>query len=133
MALRSLLLALPLVSADTLLWGISKNTDAQEAQLARRSLELQGRADTVNVGLGNAVQAGLYFANISVGSPGQPLQVQIDTGSSDLWVPSAQAVMCQSRRGCAGGTCKPSFPLQKTYTDLGSRSQRVAHLSRCWS
>jgi hypothetical protein len=126
MALRSLLLALPLVSADTLLWGISKNTDAQEAQLARRSLELQGRADTVNVGLGNAVQAGLYFANISVGSPGQPLQVQIDTGSSDLWVPSAQAVMCQSRRGCAGGTF--DHGASRTFQDVGADEFNISYV-----
>ncbi|KAK9239400.1 aspartic peptidase domain-containing protein [Lipomyces kononenkoae] len=37
----------------------------------------------------------LYYANVSVGTPGQKLRLQIDTGSSDIWVQSAQNEFCQ--------------------------------------
>ena len=39
----------------------------------------------------------LYFANVTLGTPGQKLRLHIDTGSSDLWTNSAQSTLCQSR------------------------------------
>jgi hypothetical protein len=47
----------------------------------------------------------LYAANITVGTPGQPLLVDIDTGSGDLWIFDVKNPVCQSG-GCFGGTCK---------------------------
>lgn len=121
MALLSFLLALsPLLSlvlaADgTVLWSIRQNPAVQAQQLQARSAllkrGLEGRADTVDVTLGNAVQSGLYFANVSVGTPAQSLEVQIDTGSSDVWVPSSSASLCenQAQGGCPGGECEFHF------------------------
>jgi hypothetical protein len=44
----------------------------------------------------------LYFANVTIGSPGQSLRLDIDTGSSDLWANSAQSNLCQSNQNyCA--------------------------------
>ncbi|KAK9359782.1 aspartic peptidase domain-containing protein [Lipomyces starkeyi] len=37
----------------------------------------------------------LYYANVSVGTPGQNLRLQIDTGSSDIWVQSGENRFCQ--------------------------------------
>ncbi|KAF2672433.1 candidapepsin-4 precursor, partial [Microthyrium microscopicum] len=37
----------------------------------------------------------LYFANVSLGTPGQSLRLDIDTGSSDLWANSAVSTLCQ--------------------------------------
>ncbi|CAG8978664.1 hypothetical protein HYALB_00011761 [Hymenoscyphus albidus] len=105
------------VLANTLQLNIARNEAAKEEQLIRRQIynrdlqRLKARAGTVTADLGNAAQAGLYFANISVGTPGQTLMVQIDTGSSDVWVPSNTNSFCSASRsqggGCDGGTFNP--------------------------
>jgi hypothetical protein len=95
--------------------GIVKNPAVEQAQIAKRQLQMQkrgtileGRADTVTATLGNAVTSGLYYANVTIGTPGQDFSLQIDTGSSDVWVPSSSATFCSNTRegGCPGGTCK---------------------------
>ena len=37
-----------------------------------------------------------YLINMTVGTPGQPFSVQLDTGSSDIWIPSADSNACQA-------------------------------------
>lgn len=39
----------------------------------------------------------LYFANVSVGTPGQNFALHIDTGSSDLWVNVPNSEICMER------------------------------------
>ncbi|QDS76912.1 hypothetical protein FKW77_004224 [Venturia effusa] len=54
---------------------------------------LRKRAGTVQVILDN--ESTLYFANVTMGTPGQSLRLDIDTGSSDLWANSADSDLCQ--------------------------------------
>jgi hypothetical protein len=64
--------------------------------------------------LGN--QKRYYSTDILVGSPGQKLSVDIDTGSGDLWIFDVSTPLCQSG-GCFGGTCKWQMiidPLEST-------------------
>ena len=117
--LLSLLFAL---ASAQLRLDVQKNFDVQDKQLKARQIARRGlseRADSVLVGLTNDEVEGLYFANITVGTPGQTLGVQIDTGSSDVWVPSSTASICQDVRegGCLLGSCEFYIPVPRARWD----------------
>lgn len=102
---------LSLASADapgTFSVKIHKNRHVEKAQLAKRG--------TLSVSLGNYEQLGLYVANATVGTPGQPLTFQVDTGSSDVWVPSSSASICKDIKdgGCPFGSCKYYLSMSAT-------------------
>jgi hypothetical protein len=86
--------------------SIVKNHRVQADQLQAAQLRRRG---TVTESLGNAQQFGLYYANVTAGTPAQDLSLQIDTGSSDVWLPSSTARLCRSRSGCEGGSCKSTL------------------------
>lgn len=54
-------------------------------QLRRRQKTVQQTLDNLET---------LYFANASLGTPPQKFRLHIDTGSSDLWVNSANSIFC---------------------------------------
>lgn len=88
---------------------IQRNNVVRDAQLQKRATQNfhAKRGDSVVASLSNSLMQGLYFANVTVGTPGQNLALQIDTGSSDTWVPSSSATLCRSPKlgGCPDGSC----------------------------
>ncbi|KAL8724170.1 MAG: hypothetical protein Q9181_006947 [Wetmoreana brouardii] len=90
-------LCLALATAAALLpWTLAASPrvvsmDFVKAQNPKPRLQRRG---TINTPLDN-VDDLQYLANISIGTPPQPFIVQIDTGSSDLWIPSYQSDLCQ--------------------------------------
>jgi hypothetical protein len=75
--------------------------------------KLRKRFSTYTEVINNEESLGGYFATVSVGSPAQNLTLQLDTGSSDIWVPSSSASICEtsnsrssSSSSCAYGSCE---------------------------
>jgi predicted aspartyl protease len=88
--------------------GISRNPEA--TNLKKRGLEVRS---TVTESLNNNKTGGDYIATVSVGTPGQTITLAIDTGSSDVWMMSADADICTSAalqeqvgKGGCSSTCQ---------------------------
>ncbi|RWA11115.1 hypothetical protein EKO27_g3989 [Xylaria grammica] len=67
---------------------------------------LNRRADgSVQEDIINQRMRGGYFASCSVGTPPQNVTLQLDTGSSDIWVPASSSSICEeSQDGCTLGS-----------------------------
>jgi hypothetical protein len=62
------------------------------------------KRDTASVTVTNALSQGIYFVNATVGTPGQLVQLVLDTGSSDIWFFGPNS--CNAKTSdCLGGTC----------------------------
>ncbi|AEO53652.1 hypothetical protein MYCTH_2295287 [Thermothelomyces thermophilus ATCC 42464] len=89
-------------------WDI-RRTQRQE-ELQRLNRRLRKRANPVLEVITNEKIRGGYFATCKIGTPGQDLTLQLDTGSSDIWVPDSAAQVCREigTEGCALGTFNPN-------------------------
>jgi elongation factor G len=82
---------------------------------------LHKRAQTYEEVITNERTRGGYFTTCALGTPWQNISLQLDTGSSDIWVPDQTASACsvsrQNPAGCDLGTFNPNS--SSSYQDVG--------------
>jgi hypothetical protein len=88
----------------------------------RPRLQRRGAADA---SVFNAQSSLMYLVNVTVGTPPQPLQLQLDTGSSDVWLPFVAAPPCRAGR-CFEGSFNPGR--SKTFSVLDSNVFRIKYV-----
>jgi elongation factor G len=105
------------IAASALLVGAARAESSPgvvQWSIERRQLisdhVVEKRASTFEEVITNERQKGGYFATCALGTPIQNLTLQLDTGSSDIWVPSPSAEVCRSssrnsQQGCSFGSC----------------------------
>ncbi|SPQ18362.1 1741a2b6-8dd7-4e65-998f-5ba5d78b271f [Thermothielavioides terrestris] len=79
----------PVAANGVVQWDIRRSQRSQEFTKLRR------RGSTFNEVISNDEARGGYFATCQIGTPGQNLTLQLDTGSSDIWVPDSKASVCR--------------------------------------
>lgn len=105
-------LSLNLLALLSLVASLGDASKTFSMRMYRRDRSAMIKRDTLPVDIGNAQVLdglGLYYVNASVGTPPQLVQLQIDTGSSDVWFFGPDS--CDSTTSpCVGGICKSKFP-----------------------
>lgn len=82
-------------------WDISKRYPSK--------FSLDKRTGTQQENVENSLARGGYFATCTLGTPGQHVILQLDTGSSDIWVPSSSSSVCDGD-ACTLGSCAQQAP-----------------------
>lgn len=89
---------------------------------AIRSRYLQRRASgSVMASLENAQNNLLYLVDVSVGTPPQKLKLQLDTGSSDIWLPYSGLDICSKYDLCTDGSFDPDK--SSSFSDINDQFQ----------
>lgn len=88
---------------------------------------LRKRAEVVGVTLDNAQNNLLYLVNVTVGSNDQKMALQLDTGSSDIWIPYVDSEICQSsEQPCINGAFEPDT--STTYSDIAPEKFAIQYV-----
>ena len=66
-----------------------------------------------------------YWLNVSIGTPPQPMQLELDTGSSDLVVLKTGALPCNSPNECPSGTYDPAH--SSTYSEISKGTFNISY------
>jgi hypothetical protein len=85
-----------------------------QLDVARRDApeHLSRRSESFTSDLMNNINAQAYVATVKVGTQPQTVTLQVDTGSSDTWVPATNSSICNNG-GCFYGSCKSTSLLHK--------------------
>lgn len=85
---------------------------------------IQRRQKSVQVEITN--EELLYLVNITIGSNNQPFALQLDTGSSDIWVPSTTSDVCQVRDCRVFGQFDASS--STSFTDVARNAFQISYV-----
>lgn len=78
---------------------------------------LRKRQKTVAANIDNEEIA--YIINMTVGTPGQSFSVQLDTGSSDIWIPSAESNICREEEEDCQSLGQFDSSASSSFVDVG--------------
>ncbi|KAK0387165.1 hypothetical protein NLU13_5478 [Sarocladium strictum] len=126
--LSNVFVLLPLVKAQVVQWDIYRRQP--HSLLTRRDER------TYDETIANEKGRGGYFATARIGSPGQNVTLQLDTASSDIWVPYARAGICRSEvtageSGCHLGSFDPEK--SKTFDDFMPNSFDISYIDQSYA
>ncbi|CAH0037749.1 unnamed protein product [Clonostachys rhizophaga] len=103
--------------AQVVTWDIEKRATGE-------SLQRRSKSAFEEIILNEKGRGG-YFATVQIGSPGQNMTMQLDTGSSDVWIPHCGATVCKSGL-CMLGSFNSSS--SKTFYEIGEDEFYVSYI-----
>ncbi|KAI8956507.1 aspartic peptidase domain-containing protein [Daldinia sp. FL1419] len=89
--------ALLIVSFATNVTTAQKVIPVSFGRSTARQPALHRRAGTYSQELNNNLTGGGYYAQVTVGTPPQTVDLVVDTGSSDVWILDSRANLCRSK------------------------------------
>ncbi|KAF4454808.1 hypothetical protein F53441_2750 [Fusarium austroafricanum] len=100
--------------------AVGASAGTVSAPLAKQRFQTDSlihKRDTLGLAALNNVTGGGYYAEFQIGTPGQNISFQLDTGSSDTWVNSDDTDLCNSKRlQETSGFCTSTFNPDKSRT-----------------
>ncbi|KAK9469004.1 aspartic peptidase domain-containing protein [Lipomyces arxii] len=87
-------------------------------RFVRQKLRRRDANSTATMDIQNNIDKGAYLTNLTIGSPPQSVVVQVDTGSSDLWVQSSTNLGCTTSQNFCTLTRTFDSASSSTFDDL---------------